>query len=226
MTSSAASNPPSVPDAAPVSLWLIEDNDTFRTSLARGLERTGRYCCTGQWPSAESALAALRTGEAPAAVLLDVGLPGMDGIEALGQLRARLPRAALMVLTVFEDEDKIVRAICAGAQGYLLKTAPVSGIAAAIDDVLRGGSPMNSRIARRVLELFSRLVPPQKDYGLSPREKEILQFMVGGHIKKEIAARMTLSVHTVNTHMRNIYEKLQVNTVNGAVAKALKERLV
>ena len=85
---------------------------------------------------------------------------------------------------------------------------------------------MNSRVARRVLEIFSRLIPEQQDYGLTAREKEILQFMVGGHIKKEIAARIGLSVHTVNTHMRNIYDKLQVNTVNGAVAKALKERLV
>ncbi len=223
MTSSDATP---TPPAGPVRLWFIEDNAAFRRSLTRGLEGTGRFSCTGSWASAEEALRALTTHEAPDAVLLDVGLPGMDGIEALRRLRERLPAVALMVLTVFEDEDKIMRAICAGAQGYLLKTAPVGEIAAAIGDVLHGGSPMNSRIARRVLELFSRFVPPQKDYGLSPREKEILQFMVEGHIKKEIAARMSLSVHTVNTHMRNIYEKLQVNTVNGAVAKALKERLV
>lgn len=207
-------------------LWLIEDNATFRASLARGLERTGRFHCTGSFASAETALIEIPVAEKPQAVLLDVGLPGMDGITALSRLREKLPGAALIVLTVFEDEDKIMRAICAGAQGYLLKTAPVSKIAAAIDDVLTGGSPMNSRIARRVLEIFSRLVPQQKDYGLTAREKEILQQMVEGHIKKEIATRVGLSVHTVNTHMRNIYEKLQVNTVNGAVAKALKERLV
>jgi DNA-binding NarL/FixJ family response regulator len=210
----------------PAALWLIEDNATFRSTLARGLERTGRFVCSGSFSSAEAALAAAAQGEAPSAVLLDVGLPGMDGIEALPRLRERLPAAALIVLTVFEDEDKIMRAICSGAQGYLLKTAPVSEIAAAIDDVLGGGSPMNSRIARRVLELFSRLVPQQKNYGLTVREKEILQQMVEGRIKKEIASRVGLSVHTVNTHMRNIYDKLQVNTVNGAVAKALKERLV
>ena len=207
-------------------LWLIEDNATFRASLARGLERTGRFNCTGSFASAEAALIEIPVAEKPQAVLLDVGLPGMDGIAAMSRLREKLPGTALIVLTVFEDEDKIMRAICAGAQGYLLKTAPVSEIAAAIDDVLTGGSPMNSRIARRVLEIFSRLVPQQKDYGLTAREKEILQQMVGGHIKKEIATRVGLSVHTVNTHMRNIYEKLQVNTVNGAVAKALKERLV
>ena len=207
-------------------LWLIEDNATFRTSLARGLERTGRFTCTGGFASAEDALAAVSGSSAPRAVLIDVGLPGMDGIKALQQLRRLLPEAALIILTVFEDEEKIMRAICAGAQGYLLKTSPVSEIAVAIDDVLAGGSPMNSRVARRVLEIFSRLIPEQQDYGLTAREKEILQFMVGGHIKKEIAARIGLSVHTVNTHMRNIYDKLQVNTVNGAVAKALKERLV
>ena len=210
----------------PAPLWLIEDNVTFRTTLARGLERTGRFVCAGSFSSAESALGGAGEGVPPVAVLLDVGLPGIDGIEALPKLRAMLPTAALIVLTVFEDEEKIVRAICSGAQGYLLKTAPVSEIASAIDDVLGGGSPMNSRIARRVLELFSKFVPQQKDYGLTAREKEILQQMVEGRIKKEIASRVGLSVHTVNTHMRNIYEKLQVNTVNGAVAKALKERLV
>lgn len=215
-----------IPLMTPATLWLIEDNATFRSTLARGLARTGRFACSGSFPSAEAALAAAGPGAAPAAVLLDVGLPGMDGIEALPRLRERLPGASLILLTVFEDEDKIVRAICSGAQGYLLKTAPVSEIAVAIDDVLRGGSPMNSRIARRVLELFSRLVPPQRNYGLTAREKEILQQMVEGRIKKEIASRVGLSVHTVNTHMRNIYDKLQVNTVNGAVAKALKERLV
>ena len=207
-------------------LWLIEDNATFRTSLARGLERTGRFVCTGSFSSAENALREAPRGPAPSAVLIDVGLPGMDGIEALGHLRRMMPETALIVLTVFEDEEKIIRAICGGAQGYLLKTAPAGDVALAIDDVLAGGSPMNSRVARRVLEVFSRLVPQQKDYGLTTREKEILQQMVEGHIKKEIAARIGLSVHTVNTHMRNIYDKLQVNTVNGAVAKALKERLV
>jgi DNA-binding NarL/FixJ family response regulator len=197
----------------PAELWLIEDNATFRTSLARGLERFGRFSCTGSFSSAEEALRQATAGPAPSAVLIDVGLPGMDGIEALGHLRRLMPDTALIMLTVFEDEEKIMRAICSGAQGYLLKTAPAGDVAAAIDDVLAGGSPMNSRIARRVLELFSRLVPQQKDYGLTPREKEI-------------AARIGLSVHTVNTHMRNIYDKLQVNTVNGAVAKALKERLI
>ena len=174
----------------------------------------------------ESALASAKGSVAPQVILLDVGLPGMDGIAGLRVFREVFPATALLILTVFEDDDKIFRAICAGASGYLLKTAPVKDIAAAIRDTLDGGSPMNSRIARRVLTMFSKLAPEQKDYGLTVREKEILQHMVAGSIKKEIADRMSLSVHTVNTHMRHIYEKLHVTTGTGAVAKALQERLL
>jgi len=214
------------PAAHPINLWLVEDNDTFRDSLARALEKTGDFRCTGGFTNCEAALAAARGGNGPHVILLDVGLPGMDGITGLRLLREALPATSLLILTVFEDDDKIFRAICAGASGYLLKTAPVRDIAAAIHDTLDGGSPMNSRIARRVLAMFSKFAPEQKDYGLTAREKEILQHMVAGCIKKEIADRMGLSVHTVNTHMRHIYEKLHVTTGTGAVAKALQERLL
>lgn len=209
-----------------ISLWLVEDNDSFRRSLARALEKTGGFVCHGSFPSCENALAAVRGRPAPQVILLDVGLPGMDGIAGLRLFREAMPDTLLIILTVFEDDDKIFRAICAGASGYLLKTAPVRDIAAAIRDALEGGSPMNSRVARRVLAMFSSFAPEQKNYGLTAREKEILQFMVAGHIKKEIADRMSLSVHTVNTHMRHIYEKLHVTTGTGAVAKALQERLL
>lgn len=210
----------------PIAFWLVEDNETFRTTLARALEKAGGYRCTGSFSSCEQALAGTRDREAPQVILLDVGLPGMDGIAGLRLFREALPATALIILTVFEDDDKIFRAICAGASGYLLKTAPVREIAAAIRDTLDGGSPMNSRIARRVLAMFSKFAPEQKDYGLTAREKEILQHMVAGCIKKEIADRMSLSIHTVNTHMRHIYEKLHVTTGTGAVAKALQERLL
>jgi DNA-binding NarL/FixJ family response regulator len=210
----------------PITLWLVEDNDSFRRSLARALEKTGCFLCPGSFSSCENALAASRSRNAPQVILLDVGLPGMDGIAGLRLFREAMPGTSLIILTVFEDDDKIFRAICAGASGYLLKTAPVRDIAAAIRDTLDGGSPMNSRVARRVLAMFSSFAPEQKNYGLTAREKEILQFMVAGHIKKEIADRMSLSVHTVNTHMRHIYEKLHVTTGTGAVAKALQERLL
>lgn len=209
-----------------ISVWLIEDNATFRRVIARTIAKHPGFSCDGDFGRAEDALAALKTQAKPAIILLDVGLPGMSGIEAIPQLRALAPDTAMLVLTVFEDEEKIVAAICAGASGYLLKTAPAEELIRAMRDVLAGCSPMNGRIARRVLEMFSKLAPRKNDYHLTDREKAVLQHMVEGLIKKEIADRLDLSVHTVDTHLRNIYAKLQVNTRTGAVSKALKEGLV
>lgn len=212
--------------SAPIEVWLIEDNATFRRTVARALGQVAGVCCTGDFGSAEQALIALKTERAPQAILLDVGLPGMSGLEAIPRLREHLPNVAVIVLTVFEDDDKIFRAICGGAAGYLLKTSPIDEIADSIRQALAGGAPMNGRIARRVLDMFARLAPPRGDYGLTPREREILEAMVQGKTKKEIAAALDLSFHTVDTHLRNIYQKLEVNTRTGAVAKALKEKLV
>jgi DNA-binding NarL/FixJ family response regulator len=159
-------------------------------------------------------------------ILLDVGLPGMSGLDGIRLFKERAPKSLIVILTVFEDDDKVFQAICAGAVGYLLKTSSVADITQAVRDALAGGSPMNPRIARRVLDMFSKLAPKQSNYGLSEREKEILQLMTTGLIKKEIADRLTLSIHTVDTYLRRIYEKLEVNTRTGAVAKALKEGLV
>lgn len=209
-----------------VEVWLIEDNAAFRRSVARTIDKQADFRCGQAFARCEDALVALRQFQKPRVILLDVGLPGIDGISAIPQLREAAPGAAIIILTVFEDEEKIVRAICAGAAGYLLKTTTPEELARAIREVLDGGAPMNGRIARRVLEMFSRLAPRQNDYGLTEREREILQLLVDGFIKKEIAGRLGLSVHTVDTHLRNIYGKLEVNTRTGAVAKALKERLV
>jgi DNA-binding NarL/FixJ family response regulator len=182
--------------------------------------------CTRDFDSCEKALAAMVHDHAPDLILLDVGLPGMSGLDGIRLIKERSPNALVVILTVFEDDDKVFSAICAGAAGYLLKTSSVTEITQAVRDALAGGSPMTSRIARRVLDMFSKLAPKQSDYGLSDREKEILQLMTTGLIKKEIANRLTLSVHTVDTYLRRIYEKLEVNTRTGAVAKALKEGLV
>lgn len=207
-------------------LWIIEDHTAFRRTLVRVLNAENDLQCTGDFDSCEKALAALVKPGLPDLILLDVGLPGMSGIEGIRLIKERSPLTLVVILTVFEDDDKVFQAICAGAAGYLLKTSSATEIAQAVRDALAGGSPMNTRIARRVLEMFSKLAPKQGDYGLSDREKEILQLMVTGLIKKEIADRLTLSVHTVDTYLRRIYEKLQVNTRTGAVAKALKEGLV
>jgi DNA-binding NarL/FixJ family response regulator len=207
-------------------IWIIEDHAAFRRTLVRVLGAENGLQCRGDFDSCEKALAALALDDAPDLILIDVGLPGMSGLDGIRLIKQRSSRTLVVVLTVFEDDDKVFSAICAGAAGYLLKTSSAAEITQAVRDALNGGSPMTSRIARRVLEMFSKLAPKQGDYGLSDREKEILHLMVTGLIKKEIADRLTLSVHTVDTYLRRIYEKLEVNTRTGAVAKALKEGLV
>ena len=207
-------------------IWIVEDHSAFRRTLVRVLNTEAGLHCPRDFDSCEKALAALTRDDAPDLVLLDVGLPGMSGLDGIRLIKEISPKTLVVILTVFEDDDKVFQAICAGAAGYLLKTSSVADITQAMRDALAGGSPMNPRVARRVLAMFSKLAPKQGDYGLSEREKEILQLMTTGLIKKEIADRLTLSIHTVDTYLRRIYEKLAVNTRTGAVAKALKEGLV
>ncbi len=207
-------------------LWLIEDNEGFRRTVARILERMPDTAAVEGFGSCEDALRRLGGGERPDAVLIDVGLPGIDGIEGIARIKAAAPSAQILVLTVFEDDEKIFRAICAGASGYLLKSASMQEIADAVAEVRRGGSPMSPRVARRVLEMFSRLAPKQNDYGLGPRERAVLELYVQGFTNKEVAEKLAISVHTVDSYNKSLYEKLHVNTRSGAVAKALKERLV
>ncbi len=157
---------------------------------------------------------------------MDIGLPGLSGLDGLQQFKALSPATHVIILTVFEDPDKIVRAICAGASGYLLKTFPAEKIAQAIREVLGGGAPMTPQIARSVLNLFAKLAGPPPERGLSQREKETLEFLGQGLTTKEIADRLGLSIHTVDTHLRNIYRKLHVHSRAGAVAKALHAKFV
>lgn len=211
---------------SPFRVWLIEDNALFRRTVTRIIEALPGVVAVEGFGSAEAALEKLATGVAPETVLIDVGLPGLDGIECIRRLKASAPGAQILVLTVFEDDEKIFRAVCAGASGYLLKSASMPEIAEAVAEVRRGGSPMTPRVARRVLEMFSKLAPVRKDYGLAPREREVLELYVRGLTNKEVADRLSLSVHTIDTYNKSLYEKLHVNTRSGAVAKALKERLV
>lgn len=211
----------------PATVWLVEDHADSRRVLARVLNRTSSIQCPNAFASCEEALAALRTATPPDVILLDVGLPGMSGIEGIQHFKNLAPGTHVIILTVYDDQEKVFKAICAGASGYLLKTADEEAIAAAIHDVLQGGSPITPRVARLVLNMFaSRSAPPAQDYGLSEREREVLDLMVRGLVKKEIADQLALSYHTVDNHLRSIYTKLQVHTRGGAVAKALSEHLV
>ncbi len=209
-----------------LTLWLIEDNASFCRTIQRVISRLQNVESVRGFGAFEEAIAALADATLPDIVLLDVGLPGMSGIEGIAPLKAAAPDVQILILTAFEDDDKIFRAICAGANGYLLKTSTTAEIASAVAEVQSGGSPMTPRIARRVLEMFAKANPPKADYGLSPREQEILQILVDGKTVKEAAAALGISFHTADEYIRSVYGKLQVHTRGGAVAKALKEGLV
>ena len=217
------------PASSTIRLWVVEDNTTYQDALAFAFKKNRAIHLTRQFISAEDALIALRTPPPPDAILLDVQLPGMDGITAISRFKELAPAVCIVILTVFEDHRKVFRALCSGASGYLLKTAPAERIAEAIADAIAGGAPMSPSVARAVLGRFVELAAPGRkadSYALSERERDVLELMTQGLVKKEIAERLTLSPHTVNSHLKNIYVKLHVGTRGAAVAKALKERLV
>lgn len=207
-------------------VWIVEDHADCRRQVSQVINRTGIMRCTHSFTTCEAALETLNAEPAPDVVLLDVGLPRMDGIQGIREIKTRAPSVQVIMLTVFDDHEKVFRAICAGASGYLLKTADAEEIIAAVREARSGGAPMTPRVARQVLGMFAQLAGPAKeDFRLSQREREILELMVQGLIKKEIAAKTGLSYHTVDNHLRSIYDKLHVHTRGGAVAKALERRL-
>ena len=198
---------------------IIEDDAPARTILADWIRRAPGFRCTGAHGSGESALATL-PAEKPTVVLMDINLPGMTGIECVRRLKPLLPATQFVMLTVYEDADHIFNALTAGACGYLLKRTPRAELLAALKNVHGGGSPMSSNIARKVVQSFQRsgvLISDGED--LSPREREVLELLARGYLYKEIAESLQISVPTVNTYIRRIYEKLHVRSRSQAVAK-------
>ncbi|MDZ4799975.1 MAG: response regulator transcription factor [Bryobacteraceae bacterium] len=213
----------------PIRLWLIEDNANYRKSLQQALQGIEDISPPKVFSSLEAALEGVPAPDGePDVILLDVGLPGLDGITGLSDLRKACPGARIVILTVFEDEDKIFRAITAGASGYLLKSFDLPDIVSAIRQAHQGGAPMHPRVARRVLDLLSgrNAGPGENDCALTAQERRILELCAEGLGKKEIAHKIGVSVHTVSFHLRRIYEKLHVNTNTGAVAKAIRRKLI
>lgn len=212
-----------------IRVWLVEDNPMFSKGVQRVVDGLGGMNCEGCFQSVEEAFEALDRGGTPDVILLDVQLPGMDGIAALATFKRRVPGVRVIILTVFDDAEKIFRAVCAGASGYVLKSAGIDQIGAAIHQVMEGGAPMTPEVARKVLDAFARLTPvPEQvgDYHLTSRERDILRLMAEGLVKKEIAVSLGISINTVSTHMQRVYDKLHVTTNTGAVAKALREGII
>jgi DNA-binding NarL/FixJ family response regulator len=206
----------------PITVSIVEDNDQLRTTLARVINRAEGFRCVSHYGSAEAALAGLPK-DAPEVVLMDINLPGMNGVECVRQLKELAPKTQVVMLTVYEDTDNIFNALAAGASGYMLKRTKSAELLEAIREVQRGGSPMTTHIARMVTQSFLRSsASQQQTESLSQREQEVLDFLSQGFLYKEIADKLGISYETVHTYIRRIYEKLQVRTRTEAVAKFLK----
>jgi DNA-binding NarL/FixJ family response regulator len=209
-----------------ITLWIVEDDDLYRTAIAHVLNTTEGMRCEHALRSCEEMLEVLKTQFAPEVVLMDIGLPGLSGIEGVRRIKDISPATDVLMLTIHEEDDKVFEAICAGANGYLLKSLGQEELLQAIRGVMAGGAPMNAQIAARVLHMFARIAAPKEGYGLTAREKEILSLLTEGLSKKAIADRLFLSFFTIDTHLKNIYSKLHVHSGTGAVAKALRERIL
>lgn len=207
-----------------IKIILTEDNDTIREGLALLINATEGLQCIAQYSNCEDMLVDLPKHHADI-YLQDIGLPGMSGIEGVKNIISHLPDAIVLMLTVYEDEEKVFDALKAGASGYLLKKTPPEQLIDAIKDAAQGGSPMSSNIARKVVSFFQQSTK-QNEYGLSEREKEILASLAEGNSYKIIGDKLFISIDTVRTHIRHIYKKLHVHNQSEAVAKAFKDGLI
>lgn len=208
-------------------IWILEDHELFAKQICRLLSREKDFVCSYSFISAETLFEKLRfTSERPDVLLLDLGLPRCDGLEVLGEIRSALPEVKVLILTASDDREKVYRAICNGASGYLLKTAAPDDIINGIRDVVLGASVLSSPIAKMILEGFARYGPVDQIDPLTAREEDVLRCLVRGMIKKEIAEDLGISLHTVDMHLRSVYRKLHVRTQTEAVSKALRQGIV
>jgi len=210
----------------PIHVAIVEDQRRTREGLRALIDGSAGFRCVGAWSSMEEALSA-RPDPPPHVILTDIGLPGMSGIEGIPELRRKHPQANLVVLTVYEDNERVFQALCAGADGYLLKNTPPARLIECLKDAGTGGAPMSPEIARQVVELFRRFRPPERaQYNLTPHEVRLLKLLVEGHSYKTAATELSVSVNTVAFHIQSIYGKLQVHSKSEAVARALRENLL
>jgi DNA-binding NarL/FixJ family response regulator len=207
----------------PIKVAIVEDNEKIRAGLAVLVDGSPSFTCVATYANAEDALEHLPRKK-PDVVLMDIGLPKMSGIECVERLKERAPEIQVMMLTVYEDDDRIFKSLIAGASGYILKNTMPAELFESIKDIHNGGSPMSNLIARRVVRTFQQMGTSSKELeNLSGRETEILSYVAKGYQDKEVAEKLFLSVETVRKHLRNIYQKLHVRSRTEAVLKFLKK---
>ena len=211
---------------AGLKVGIIEDQSKIREGLRSLIDGTDGYRCVCSFGSMEEALAKIDR-ELPDVLLLDIGLPGMSGIEGIRRIKALHPGLSVLMLTVYDDDQRIFDALCAGASGYLLKKTPPARLLECLQEVMGGGAPMSPDVARRVVALFREIRPPaEAGHQLTPHEIRILKLLVEGYNYKTAADELDVSINTIRFHMRSIYEKLQVHSKSEAVSKALRHRIV
>ena len=209
-----------------ITVVIVEDERDVREGLAILIDSAPGFRCVSCYRTMEQALARLDV-DRPDVLLTDLALPGMSGIDGIAAARKTHPHVPVLALTVFDTDDKVLNALCAGASGYVLKNTPPSRLLESLHEVAAGGAPMSPEIARRVVRLFREFRPAAgADYHLTRQETELLKLLADGHHKKTAAHAMGISINTVSFHLKHIYEKLQVHSKTEAVAKALRERLV
>ena len=206
-------------------VWVVEDHLDFRNTIMRVLALRPEICPSA-FSSCEEALQRLASGDSVHVILLDIGLPGISGLDGITEFKTMSPSTQIIMLTAFDDPPKVKKAIRAGATGYLLKTADAQQLPEAIAEVLNGGAPLDTHIARQVLQMMSSQALAGANYGLAPRELQVLEGLVEGKTLKQIAADLSVSYHTVDTYLRRLYQKLDVQSRSLAVSKALQQRIV
>lgn len=219
----AAASPP-----IEIKVGIVEDQRRFREYLAALIDGSDGFRCAGSSRSMEEALERMRPGpDLPDVVLVDIGLPGMDGIEGIRILKERFPQLILLVHTVYDGDERIFDALCAGANGYLLKKTSPARLLESLREALAGGAPMTPEVAHQVIKLFREIRPPEKpDEQLTPHEIRLLEMLAEGHNYETAAATLAVTTHTISFHLQRIYEKLHVHSKTEAVAKALRNRLI
>ncbi len=207
-------------------IWIIEDNIAYSHIIRTIINQSDCCTCEYEFTNVVDVLKQLSKGNTPDIILTDINLPGMNGIEGIKAIKAINKEVEIIVLTVFDDNEKIFDAICNGANGYLLKNSSAEEILEAIQIVVDGGSSINAGLARKVFSMFTAMKKTEKSYGITKRESEILNYLVDGKTVNEIAKITFTSPQTVQTHVKNIYYKIHVNTRSGLVSKAIREGLV